>query len=1366
MQWAVRLRKQISKPRHWIKIGGPLVWLLVTTSAYAALTCDVGEAAQTFSFPSGSWAANSYGPVSYPVTTGGNTTTFTVSIDKKWPSIFAPYPRLERNGNLPNSLVVIAYNAPINQPIVDFNLLFNRPVNKLSFTAVDIDSFRTVSAAYVDSVIFRANNGNVIRPTAIIPNDPTQILTNLVDGSVQALDPGPFPGPGGNALVCTPTSSACNVQVDFAQSGITNATVHYQNGPLYAAIDSQATGINQFSWCLPPTTLRTSAISQHGTGAFTYSGDNGFGGNQLTTASPGTVVTGTPFTLTNSGTATTLTHTPATPGFAVTDINCTGLGAGGTATANLAAGSVTLDAAATQAGSAIACTFTHSKLPTVVLQTTSIGGAGTFPYTGTNGMAAVSNTTTQSGTPVNSGTLTLNAIGQATTITQATPSGYKVTDIACTGLGTGGTATPDLNGGKVVLDATATVSGAAIACTFTNTKVPTVTIQTISLGGTNRFAYTGTNGLADLTNATTASAVPVSSSPQMLSTIGASTTIKQTVPTDYRLTDISCTGMGTGGKATPDLANGSVTLDAAATAGGAAIACTFTNAQAGPPTLRVTKTGPVTMTAGATASYQLTLTNVGGTSTNGLVALTDTLPTGLRFTGQETGSPLSCTANGQVVTCTGTPQLAAGDTLSIRYTVKADSTLSGNITNTVVATSTGGDPRTADCDNPAPNVGSHNVSKDNLCAKTTAAVPGGNPSVTKALGSVNGNPVPANYQIKPGDTLTYQINVTETTGQGAVSTVLTETTPAGSRYIGTQEGWSGGCAASGGSCTQQVTAPAGQTLVKTFTVQVPNPLNAVQTQLTNVVTTSAGTCASCTVTTPVAKPELTVLNRAGTPSHAGGKVFDIPYRLVIANTGNVTAARVQLNDNFTSTFAAALPANGGGGIQLRPGSLAVTNGSQTDACQGNAVYDGLADSALLSGAFDLQPGQSCNIGLVIRIDFGMNPVPTEPLLSSAQGTAIAAGGGINRQGYQFTTDGRPQTPPATLTAEASSIDVVPVPGFPAGQIPPVPLLVPAHTDPPSPTPVTLTSTTLGLSIIKQASVKQAEVGDTVSYTVTIRNHGLFPLQRAIVEDRLPAGFSYLDGTARLQLKGRAGKALADPSGKPGTQLVFSIGTLPQQSEVTLSYRVRVGILATRGDGINRAMACTGDRQRCSDEARARVTVNAGVFGDQACLAGKVFVDCNHNHIQDEEELGIPGVRLYLENGTYFVTDSEGKYSFCGLTPQSHVIKIDGSTLPKKSYLTTTSNRNLGDANSLWLDARYGELLRADFAEGSCSNTVLEQVKARRSQGEISSTETEGAGRLSLRPKAPTYPQQGTERADQPLVAPRKQVAPQGDNHAR
>lgn len=308
----------------------------------------------------------------------------------------------------------------------------------------------------------------------------------------------------------------------------------------------------------------------------------------------------------------------------------------------------------------------------------------------------------------------------------------------------------------------------------------------------------------------------------------------------------------------------------------------------------------------------------------------------------------------------------------------------------------------------------------------------------------------------------------------------------------------------------------------------------------------------------------------------------------------------------------------------------------------------------------------------------------------------------------------------------------------------------------------------GLVITKTGDRKTVEVGDSLVYTITIRQTAGAALGTVNVIDRLPHGFTFIAGTARVD-----GAGIADPSGKPGPTLVFDVGSLAVGAQKTLSYRVRVGVGSQQGDGINRAQAwgcsitggCVDAGTQApypnggvvpSNRAEYRVVISGGVFADEGCVLGKIFVDCNVNHVQDSEELGIPGVRLYFEDGTWLISDSEGKYSYCGLPPKSHTLKVDASTLPVGSRLTTSSNRNLGDADSLFIDLKNGELHRADFIEGSCSSPVIEQVKARRTQGEVRAPENE-SGRPSLRfeSKPLRSPQQATDSADQkPIVDPR------------
>jgi uncharacterized repeat protein (TIGR01451 family) len=470
--------------------------------------------------------------------------------------------------------------------------------------------------------------------------------------------------------------------------------------------------------------------------------------------------------------------------------------------------------------------------------------------------------------------------------------------------------------------------------------------------------------------------------------------------------------------------------------------------------------------------------------------------------------------------------------------------------------------------------------------------------------------------------------------------------------------------------------------------------------------------------------------------------FEISYTVQAANrypAGYPTSTMVQVAENLKAVFPTATS------VTFKPGSLAVTaQPAGASACIANPGFNGVTVFGLLNGKGDLQPQESCSIGFTVLVDFGsVAAIPAVPQLNQVYASTVPGTNSGSNIGHSYSGTGSSTTPvaPAGVLALASSADTLLLPATPGAT-------------PPSFTPVLFNTTDKPMLLIsKSVNKTQAEIGDSLQYTIEVKNTGVATAFGVSVLDKLPAGFRYIDGTTT-----RNNVVQPDPSGKPGPQLSFKLESLAPNASASFRYRLRVGVGSLQGDGVNRAQATTTNGPP-SNEARAKVKVTGGVFTTDACIAGKVFVDCNNNHVQDDEEPGIPGVRLYMEDGTNFTTDVEGKYSYCGITPNSHVIKVDGLTLPRASRMMEASNRNLGDPHSLFLDTKNGELLRADFIEGSCSNPVLEQVKARRAQGEVRSVDREGRGPgLSFSSQPAVAPAQATDSANQPVVAPRTPAA--------
>ncbi|MCU0330075.1 MAG: hypothetical protein MUC47_03735 [Candidatus Kapabacteria bacterium] len=202
-----------------------------------------------------------------------------------------------------------------------------------------------------------------------------------------------------------------------------------------------------------------------------------------------------------------------------------------------------------------------------------------------------------------------------------------------------------------------------------------------------------------------------------------------------------------------------------------------------------------------------------------------------------------------------------------------------------------------------------------------------------------------------------------------------------------------------------------------------------------------------------------------------------------------------------------------------------------------------------------------------------------------------------------------------------------------------------------------------LEISKFADRQFAEIGDLVTYQIQLRNAAASPLTGVQIQDQLPDGFVYADGTAGID--GRLRREPITPV-VAGRSLRFDLGTMSAGDAVTISYRVRIGASAAEGEQFN--LATASGRQPNGDpastaQARAGIRVRGGVFGLTQVIVGRVFVDADKNGRFDNGEKPLAGVRIYLNNGKSVITDDNGQYSFPVVDSGSMVVALDPVTLP-------------------------------------------------------------------------------------------------------
>ena len=94
-----------------------------------------------------------------------------------------------------------------------------------------------------------------------------------------------------------------------------------------------------------------------------------------------------------------------------------------------------------------------------------------------------------------------------------------------------------------------------------------------------------------------------------------------------------------------------------------------------------------------------------------------------------------------------------------------------------------------------------------------------------------------------------------------------------------------------------------------------------------------------------------------------------------------------------------------------------------------------------------------------------------------------------------------------------------------------------------------------------------------------------------------------------------------------------------------------------GNAINRAIANANGGALSSNQATASVRIKQDFVRTRNILMGRVIADeCDAP--DSDNARGLAGVRIYLENGTYVVTDEQGMFHIEGVKPGSHVVQMD------------------------------------------------------------------------------------------------------------
>lgn len=216
-----------------------------------------------------------------------------------------------------------------------------------------------------------------------------------------------------------------------------------------------------------------------------------------------------------------------------------------------------------------------------------------------------------------------------------------------------------------------------------------------------------------------------------------------------------------------------------------------------------------------------------------------------------------------------------------------------------------------------------------------------------------------------------------------------------------------------------------------------------------------------------------------------------------------------------------------------------------------------------------------------------------------------------------------------------------------------------------------------VNLTKTADEAQIEAGELVGWRLQANNLTSANLSNAYVLDSLPAGLSYVEGSAQVSISGNDSTPNVTASGR---NLRFEGLDLAANESLVLRFLTRSSPALKAASLTNQAQVFDAGGLALSNRASDTVAVQAPpIFGCSDVL-GRSFEDSNANGYHDLDEGGLPGVVIYTAKGLKITSDRYGRFHVpCAQMPedergQNMILKIDERTLPQGCQITTENPR--------------------------------------------------------------------------------------------
>ncbi|MFB9754621.1 isopeptide-forming domain-containing fimbrial protein [Paenibacillus hodogayensis] len=348
----------------------------------------------------------------------------------------------------------------------------------------------------------------------------------------------------------------------------------------------------------------------------------------------------------------------------------------------------------------------------------------------------------------------------------------------------------------------------------------------------------------------------------------------------------------------------------------------------------------------------------------------------------------------------------------------------------------------------------------------------------------------------------------------------------------------------------------GDTITYTVTVSNSGTANAASIVVSDALPTGLTFVSGSVAVAGAAKPTFDITAGASLGSLNLGSSITLTYRATVTSVPSPQQVTNVANAAFTfqsvaggSIISGVIPSNGVTLPVYAPLLSIVKSASTANATVGNLVTYTLlvgnsGNIAALTTITDNIPTGSSFVTGSFRVNgvvvANANPAAGVPIGSVAAGATSTVT-------FQVRVDTLPSPPQLVDQASAAYTFQPPdgrtVSGSAVSNTVRLPVSLPA------------------ITVVKSASLAEAAVGETLTYTAVVTNNGTEAVSSVVLSDTLPSGAAFVSGSVTVAGQSR-------PTAIPGSGI--SIGTIAAGSSVSVAFQALIGSLPSSPQLINQA----------------------------------------------------------------------------------------------------------------------------------------------------------------------------------------------------